>query len=278
MSIHNVGTAKEKAALMAERTLGSTFLPKDDLWDTLSSVSWTKLCTGSYSQHDLAEMNLELDPRSCLGRLALMVYLVERYFPSLMSLVRCAEVRRDFFRQLMLKQWGPTYDSGRLPPESWLMELLMYEDPHSIMSVGGRQCDPLFYAYAEVDGLPVGGMAHPSVHEFSPWEAIVAFQMVAEASLLTDPVQAVAILREAEKVCPGTCLVRQNIVGQLVLLDGLDDIETARQVILWLCNTTTNARVLLASEMFFGQSHPAKNAYDPCLWSLLVAAIGRSLS
>ncbi|MFA5047836.1 MAG: hypothetical protein WC516_02215 [Patescibacteria group bacterium] len=279
-----VSRTKEIAARAMRFALGPAFSPAKNAWDTLRSIPWKELCTGSFSQDDMAAMNLVLDPRSCLGRVALMIAVVEKYFPELMPQVRCAEVTSDFFRGLMLKQWGTVYSPDNLPPEGWVEELLMYEEPHAILVIDGRQddrqFDPLFCVYAEKANCPVDDLAHPAVCEFSPWEAVTTFRLVSEAFWESKPAEQLRLLREADSICPGTCLVMHNMVGPLMLLCSEGDAakgEEAQRLLERICDLSPNVRALTCLRHFFGPSHQARDGYDPYLLALLEAVTWRSV-
>jgi len=270
-----VNKTKDIAAEVMLRTLGPGFLPLETIWKTLGCIHWNHLCTGNFSQQDIAVMNLALDPHSCLGRIALSISLIEKYFPELTPEVRCAEVTSDFFRAQMLRQWSERYSSQKLPPEGWLEELLMYEEPHAILTIGGQQFDPLFCLFAGGIRYPGEEMVHPAVQEFSSWEAVTAFRLVSKANLLTNIEQKVDLLRKANSVCPGTCLVWQNLIGPLMLIGGEDDISESKLLLTGLCDVAPSIRSLMSLRLCFGETHHATSEYDEHLFSLLETTVGK---
>ena len=271
---NEIGKTKQIAAEAMLRILGPGFLPLETVWKTLSCISWNDLCTENFTQPDIAVMNLALDPHCCLGRITLAIDLIEKHFPELMPQVRCAEVTRDFFRAQMLRQWSERYSRQNPPLDDWLEELLMYEEPHAILTIGGRQFDPLFCLLAGGIRYPDETMAHPAVREFSPWEAATAFRLVSNAYLLTSTEQKINLLRQADSICPGTCLVRQNLIGQLLLCGGG---EIAEQLLTELCDIAPSVRSLMMLRTCFGPTHPAAGEYDEFLFTLLETAVNRSM-
>lgn len=268
-------SVKEMAMHVLARTLGKKFSPKKNIWETLKSVPWAEMCTGNFTQAELVLMNMVLDPKSCLGRVALMIALVEKYFPEIMPEVRCAEVKSDLFRKIMLEQWGTIYSERKLPPKSWFSELLMYEEPHSVLSVGGRQFDPLFCIYSESTDYPLDDLAHPAVIEFSPWEAIASFRMVSESFIfMDDQIQSrIKMLEDAERVCSGTLLVKQNLFSSLLLQDEVEH-NKVTGLLIELCKESPNARGFFVLEKFFGKSLPSREEiYNENLWNLLTSCI-----
>lgn len=278
MSTCTVDTVKVIARQVAEAIIGPAFKPRSTLESTLQMIPWKELCAGNFSQPEMAELNLRLDPRSCLGRTALMVHISRTYFPDDFPKTRVAEVRSDFFRRLLLNQWGPLFHKDNLPPESWLAEILMYEEPHAIMVTNGRQFDPLFYVYSDETRCRTDFLRHPAVREFSPWEAITAFWMVSKAYQIQDAQKRLDLLGEAEIICPDTCLVRQFMVEPILSLDKINGENRARLIVRDLCHQSPSVRQLFVLETLFGEEHNAKSTYGPDLWPLLEGHLLRRIT
>lgn len=268
-----VEETREIARGVFEQHYGS-MLPRSTPLNTLFSLNWEDLCDGDFGQGDMARMNLGLDPRSCLGRSALAVTIIERFFPE--AEVKCAEVAQDMFRELLLQQWGKIYNTRNWPPDSWLEELLMYEEPHSIVMVDGKQFDPLFCVYAQRANCSVENLFHPGVIEFPAWEEIAAARMVSEAWLEPNPETKLEVLRAANEICPRTIIVRQNIVQPLLSTGRDEDFLEAWKITRALCDESPNVRGLMVLEDVFGEVGSRKNEYTRDLWAMLVSCVRRS--
>jgi hypothetical protein len=200
----------EKARMMALDIVKSMDLGKYDTpEEALRHYPWNFEIGSNVDQQKMAEWNLKLDGRSCLGRVAQAAALVELQFPD--STVGCAEVLSDHLRGDMLAQIKERLPYDKTLRDEWLRELLMYEEPHAVVTVDGEQFDPLSTVY------PVT-INHPVIQPHPLWEGIASDMKVAEAWLEQDPEKKLQILEEAEKLCPGTTVVPENKVGALILL------------------------------------------------------------
>ena len=165
-------------------------------------------------QKTLAKLNLELDGRSCLGRVAQAAAFVELRFPN--AKVGYAEVLSDNLRRDMLAQVHEKLPNDPALRTEWLQEVLLYEEPHAVVLVDGVQFDPLSTVYPEE-------ICHPKIQSFPTWGAIAASIVVAQAWLEDDPNEKLDILQEAETLCPGTTLVSENMVSAMILLEREDE-------------------------------------------------------
>jgi len=158
------------------------------------------------SQRQIAFLNLKLDGCGCLGRIAQAGAMVEKKFPD--AKLMFGEVLEDFFCNLLLDvlKKEPTQ------PDSFFNELLMYEEPHSILLINGKQFEPLSVPY-QMDVI------HPKIAVLPFWEAVTASMMISKAWLENNPHRKIVILAEAENVCPGMIAVKENLASCLLLLN-----------------------------------------------------------
>jgi len=272
-----VETFQKNAHEASHSIFDGKVFPKDNAYETLVSMDWSKLCQGFYEQKTLAEMNLELDPKGCLGRTALAAALVEEYFPD--TRLQYAEVNRDYFRDMLLWQWRALYNNLLLPGDDWIEEFLIYEEPHSVLIVDGKQFDPLFCVYASQTGGSIEALEHPSITSFPLWEAMVAARMTSEAWLIQDKKRKLEKLREAERVCPGTAIVKQNLIEPLLDMGTVDGYDEALRGVRDLCDNRPTVRSFLALEEVFGERHrhSRKDLYDDVLWEILSNYVKRMI-
>ncbi len=179
---------------------------------TLSGINFDIPVGTYFSQSDIREMNLGLDERSCLGRLAKAAAIVERNYSGVE--LKFGEVWQDMLATILLDRMRE--NPGLKNDPSYLEEILLYEEPHAVIVVHGKQYDPL----SKQAGFEI---AHPRIENLPLWEGITASYMVSESQLQENPAERLKILEEAEKICPGTTLVRENMINPLVRLGRNDE-------------------------------------------------------
>lgn len=239
--------------------------------DTLRKFPWGELLRGSYDQNKLVRLNLDLDPHGCLGRAALCCAIVEQYFrPHMSRALEYAEICDDWFHYQLMKQWKSVYKSGKVtPPETWLDELLMYEEPHGIILIHGEQIEPLASLFPDQD------VQHFGFYRFPAWEAVTSAMVVSQALSVSDPTQRLDLLSKAELLCPETFLVAQARVQPLVELDRMDE---ALKTLHRLTKMRSTARVFFVLEEVFSEKHPmSMPKYGPDLWGLLKQRLEREI-
>jgi hypothetical protein len=175
--------------------------------ETLRTIRFPVLIEQEMGQLEMAKANLGLRSISCLGRAAAAAAVVEKHFPE--ANVQMAEVRTDYLAGLMLNMLADDPDKRHDPP--FMRELLMYEEPHMAVSVNGEQFEPLSAQFGS-------DIRHPKVKLFPVWEAVAASVTVSYAWLEPDPQTRLNILEYAEKLCPGTTLVAENMCEPLEVL------------------------------------------------------------
>ena len=116
--------------------------------------------SGPLDQQEVVVNNLELNQKSCLGRLALAAAVAEKHFPGIK--VFGAEVWEDGLRNRLLAMLK--VDPSLADDPSFWRELLLYEEPHAVLYFQGRQYDPLETVLHEPIRHPPG--ADPSGLEF----------------------------------------------------------------------------------------------------------------
>ncbi len=182
--------------------------------EALRNFPWNFETGVNVDQRQMSEYNLLLDGRSCLGRTAQAAALVELQFPK--ETVGCAEVLSDHLGGDMLTQVHDSLPYDEKLRDEWLKEVLLYEEPHAVVTVDGKQFDPLSTVF------PVE-IEHPKVQEHPLWEGIASAMMIAEAWLEDNPDKKLQILENAEKQCPGTTVVAENKASALILLGREDE-------------------------------------------------------
>jgi hypothetical protein len=198
--------------------------------ETLKGLHFNIPVDDYFTQNDLTHMNLELDERSCLGRLAQASAFIEQNFSG--SNFKYGEVWKDMLASILIKRLEDEPELGNDP--TYLRELLMYEEPHSVILVNGNQYDPLSV------GLDFE-IVHPTVMGFDLWEGIASSYMVSESYLEQDLGERLKILDEAEKICPGTTFVRENTINPLYELGRTEEANTALE---WVLERRPCARTL----------------------------------
>jgi len=260
-------------ALDALNRCAPDFRPLDTAEATLASFPWKKFIGSQISdQAELSRLNLELDPKGCLGRVALCFAIIEKHFPAEFERFEYGEVTVDWFWLKLMKQWKDHYDPALTPlPEGWVDELLMYEEPHGVVvGKGGYQFDPLSV-------LMVGQQVwHPGAFTYEPWPAITSAMFVSQSLLAQNPLEKLRLLREAESACPGTCLVKQNRVLPLTMIGC--NVEAAG-ILRNLASVRPSARLFFVLETLFGEKHEAcRKIYGDRLWSILRSRLEMEVS
>ncbi|MFW5888164.1 MAG: hypothetical protein ACOCVY_00415 [Patescibacteria group bacterium] len=183
------------------------------VWDTLKTIDFGVSPCSHTDQREIAKYNLELDARSCLGRLAQAAAIAEKHFPG--SHLQAAEVRQDRLAEIMIKKLKE--NPKKMEDGSFMSELLMYEKPHMVLLVDGIQFDPLsLYAGWNIE--------HPKVAPFPLWEAIASSKLVSRSYLEKIPEIKSRILQMAESICPSTSLVRENVCHLLGIMGARKDL------------------------------------------------------
>lgn len=184
-----------------------------DPMTTLFNYPWEVPVDIFPTQAEFSEWNISLDPRGCLGRMAISAVVAETLAPS--KEILAGEVLSDYLRGCMLIQFEDNAPDDPQTHEAWLRELLMYEEPHAVIIFDGSQFDS---ASQKVKHL----IQHPRIQQFPVWNFVASAMLVAHAILETDLDTKAAYLNEAEKTCPDTQLVKENIIA-LHLLRGRKD-------------------------------------------------------
>ncbi len=173
----------------------------------LNQVRWNIPMGQPMDQRTVADMNITLSPKSCLGRVALAAALVEKYFKS--AELRYGEVWQDGLRDEMLLLYKENPEDITI-----LEEVLIYEEPHAVLVCNGVQFDPIFTFIGR-------NLRHPVVQEFPVWEAIASSRFVSRAWMAEDMEEKSRNLSEAEKICPGTTLVMENLLGMYAAIGNI---------------------------------------------------------
>lgn len=185
----------ESARLLALTRLGETkYTPDHTAMGTLRKFPWITPID-QFPDHDTNQgWNLELDPRSCLTKAALGVALMEKHFPN--CEIELGEVLDDGFRRVMLeriRQAGlPTDPKIRT---EWLVELLVYEEPHVVLFVNSRQFDPAWVTAGR-------DFQHGDVRKHPSWQFVAAARTIAQIKLSTPAEERLQLLDQADALCP----------------------------------------------------------------------------
>lgn len=200
--------------------------------ETLRTIDFQIERSSTMDQAQVAFWNQNLDKKGCLGRVALAAAIVEKHFPD--AKLEAGEVWQDWLAAVMLSMLKEKPER-RFDP-SFMQELLMYEDPHLVLIVDGVQFEPL--------SLELGmDIIHPRVQAFPIWEAIAASILVSQAWMANDPSEKILILKEAERVCPGMAVTRENICEPLEMQGQIDQVI---DVLKWVLGRRPTARALYA--------------------------------
>jgi hypothetical protein len=157
-------------------------------------------------QRQIALFNINLDGRGCLGKVAQAGAVVEKEFPE--AKIQFGEVLEDFFCNILLDMLKKNPDQS----DSFFEELLMYEEPHSVLLFNGRQFEPLSIPFQQ-------DISHPKIKAFPFWEAVTASRMISEAWLEENPYRKIEILVEAGKICPEMVAIKENLSSYFILID-----------------------------------------------------------
>jgi len=171
--------------------------------ETLRHLEFEIPFGNSVDQEKIREANMTLDAYGCLGRVAQSAAIIEKHFPD--AAIKIGEVWIDALRNMLLH---PLLMTREVKEESYYEEILMYEEPHAVLLVEGKQFEPL--------SVPLKmDIYHPLVQEFPLWEGITSSHLVSFSQLEESPTRRMVILMQAEKICPGTTLVQENKIGLL---------------------------------------------------------------
>jgi len=201
---------------------------------------------------DVTEQVLNFDPEGCFGRTARAAAVLTRHFPDVV--VQYAEVWEDYLRNTLLVHRDREI-------ETFSQELLSYEEPHAVVLINGHQFDPLSTVMEQE-------IIHPVVGAFPLWEGLASAWEVASASRHPEPQGQLDMLEQAEKLCPGTTLVAENMIQPLMELDREDEaIALLADVVK---NRRRTARGLYLLRLFTGSS-----AYEDELRAIYPATVIR---
>ncbi len=162
-----------------------------------------------------AELDLELNIRSCLGRIAHAGAFVGLHFP--MTETCYAEVLVDAQAQATLAKVHHGSPRDLDDVKELLQAVLIYEMPHAVLVLDKVQFDPL-WTISPVE------TNHPKVKTYPIWEAVASAVMVSKAWLEEVPERKLMLLEEAEKLCPGTALVVEDKIQTLVELGRTEEV------------------------------------------------------
>ncbi len=205
---------KKVRKMAYEKAVNLKYALKTSPLETLMSIDNFQVSAGQFiGQEQFANFNLKLDSESCLGKVAQAAAIAEKQFPE--AKIEMAEVWEDWFANTMLKMLKEE-PVRRLDP-TFMQELLMYEEPHLILVINGKQFEPLSIQLGQA-------IKHPRIKPFPLWEGITASVMVSEAWLEKNPNRKLEILKQAEKICPGLTLVRENMCAPLELLGKMGEV------------------------------------------------------
>jgi hypothetical protein len=188
---------------------------------TLLEFPWRVGGQDPASQTQYATWNLELNPHSCLGKTAIAGLLCEKHFPD--TELQGGEVLQDFFRDRMREQVNKNLPKDPQLKQEWIEELLMYENPHSILLVEGKQFDPLFTPFDSP-------FTHPEVRELPFWEHVLASVFVAKSFQEHDLEVKLEKLDEASSICPNMLLSKEVRAGVLLSQQNPKGIKLLREV------------------------------------------------
>lgn len=184
-----------------------------------------------FTQREIAEQNIVLDQVSCLGRVAQSVAIVEKHHSG--CNIEVAEVLEDYFQSIMMRELAN--DSKKSYDDTFIQELLLYEEPHSVLVVNGVQFDPISVMFDADD------IVHAKIMSNSSWKSICACVLVAQSHLVDSVQSKMDILVEAERLCPGLLVVAENMIGAHIMLG---DVDEAMKMLNQLLTTRTSARTL----------------------------------
>lgn len=211
---------KEVRAIAYRMIAGKANKNFNNAFDLLKNFPFDFSTEQGMSQRQIAFLNLKLDGRSCLGKVAQAGALLEREFPQ--TILKFGEVLEDFFCSTLLEVLKKEPNQ----PDCFFEELLMYEDPHSVILIDGKQFDPLSIPYQQ-------NVVHARIATLPFWEAVTASILISTAWLENNPHRKIVILAEAENVCPGMIAVKENLASCLLLLNRKQySIRLAKEILL----------------------------------------------
>ncbi len=191
--------------------------------DFLYSLDWDISNELAFSEVKVACMNVDFNQGGCFGKSLRAAVLAEQFFPN--EELFLGEVYEDFLRRLLVK--GASKENWK--DVSYLDEILMYENPHTIIVHGDRQFDPLFQALL----FPRDLMSHPSVGKLPLWSGLYCSYLVSEAFIArTRSIkETFKILLTASAICPEMVLIKENLISVYGLFQQFNEgIKLAKQV------------------------------------------------
>ncbi len=207
------------------------YTAKDCPLETLKTIEFDiPFGSDQINQTEIAILNTKLDESSCLGRTAQSIAIIERHHPN--CCIQVAEVWEDYFQLIMLKKLHDNHRNAQ--DSSFMRELLLYEEPHSVLIIDGVQFDPLSVIYGSE-------VVHPKIKVFSPWESISAYINVSESYLTNSATEKLNILNKADNILPGSTIVAENMVEAHLLTT---DINHALRNLFWALEKRPCARTL----------------------------------
>lgn len=191
----------------------------------LYSLTWDIPNGPAFSEIEMARMNLALDERGCFGRALKATVLIEKNFPG--ETIQYGEVCEDYLRTLLVH--GAT--SEKWHDNTYVAEILQYENPHSVIVCGGKQFDPIFGFLSDEPQK----LAHPKVNMLDVWNGLYASYLISHGLLLfkenEDARSYLQFLVQAEQLCPGLLLPQENRASALCALGRLEEsIAVAKQL------------------------------------------------
>lgn len=197
----------KKLAYSQMDKLNITIIEHDPI-STLTNIVWPE-SKSRYTQLEVRQANFELNPTFCFGRAAVCLAVMEKYFSQYKT--ELAEVLEDGLAKLLLDQM-PTN-----PETSYLEEILMYEDPHSIVIIAGAQFDPIIVQHNL-------GIKHPRVNILPGWETILTEYYLSLYNNTDKLAEKIFYHAKAEKLCPKIVNIKENKIELMVSL-GKSDAE-----------------------------------------------------
>jgi hypothetical protein len=178
----------------------------DNVLDALCQLQFAEASQGV--ELDFATLNLTLDPLGCLGRTTVAAAYVERYFPETSSMA--GDVIDDFFWEILSHNRIQNIQEK----QGYLEEILMYEDPHTILLVDDQQFDPL----SNMTGMHVH---HRNVEYYPVWDLAYSSMLCGVAGISHDvTIIEQALARASQYVQTIEVLYQKVRLG--ALLDNMD--------------------------------------------------------
>lgn len=230
----NVKKARE---LAHKESLNLKYEVNENPIKTLKTIQFNiPVESGSIAQKEIALKNIKLCQSSCLGRTAQSAAIIERHHPN--CIIEVAEVWKDSFQCIMLQKLSK--NPRHAHDKSFMQELLLYEEPHSILIIDGVQFDPLSIVFGT-------DIVHPKINTYPLWESIAASILIAESHLTNLTFKKLNILHRADTICPGLTTVAENIVEPYL---SSDNIDKAMKNLLWALGERPCARALYCAYIF----------------------------